>query len=82
MGGVAADVGGGGEVVSAGSRPLGLRKETGNDRRWRRFCSGPLGWLWTCHICRLEATWPMDTLVSGYADALEHLEDEHLGRRR
>lgn len=68
----------------SGSRPMSLRKETGADRQWRRYFPGPLGWLWTCRICRLEATWPMDTLADGYAEALDHLEDEHLseGSRR
>lgn len=61
-----------------GSRPMSLRKETPNDRRWRWWKLGPLGWLWTCHTCRLEATYPAATLVDGYSEALEHLEEEHL----
>ena len=62
-----------------GCRPIHLRKETERDRRWRRFQSGPLGWLWRCYVCNLEATYSAATLPGGYADALEHLEDEHLG---
>lgn len=68
----------------SGSRPMSLRKETWRDRCWRWSQSGPLGWLWRCYICDLEATYPKPTLVDGYTDALEHLADEHLaeGLRR
>lgn len=59
-------------------RPIHLRKETLSDRRWRWFQKGPLGWLWRCHVCNLEATSSAATLPAGYADALGHLEDEHL----
>jgi len=62
----------------SGSRPMSLRKETWRDRRWRWWFSGPYGWLWTCHICRLEASYPAVTLTAGYGDALDHLDDEHL----
>lgn len=62
-----------------GGRPMSLRKETRQDRRWRWFQVGPLGWLWRCYVCNLEATYSAATLVDGYTAALEHLEDEHLG---
>jgi hypothetical protein len=56
-----------------------LRKETWRDRRWRWASeAGPFGWLWRCYVCNLEATYPTATLHGGYADALEHLENEHL----
>lgn len=60
------------------SRPMSLRKETWRDRRWRPTQTGPHGWLWRCHICNLEATHPAGTLADGYAQAVEHLDVEHL----
>jgi hypothetical protein len=65
-------------VTRTGSRPIGIRKETRNDRRWRWHQTGPLGWLWRCRVCNLEATCSSATLPDTYTAALDHLGDEHL----
>lgn len=61
------------------NRPILLRKETWHDRRWRRFQTGPHGWLWRCYICNLEATHSAATLPDVHTAALGHIENEHLG---
>jgi hypothetical protein len=53
---------------------MGIRKALPNP--WRYDPAKP--WVWCCRSCRLEATYPAATLPEAYADALEHLEDEHV----
>lgn len=59
-----------------GDRPMGIRKARYNP--WRYDATKP--WVWECRICRLECTYPAATLAGVYANAVEHLEEEHLGR--
>lgn len=61
-----------------GSRPLSVYKQTVH-QPWR-----PAGWdkskrwTWICNLCRCGTGYAWATLPESYADALDHLEDEHL----
>jgi hypothetical protein len=57
------------------SRPLQIWKGPKSYHRW----DGLTGWLWACWICQIEAATPCATQPSAYAEAIGHLEDEHLG---
>lgn len=57
------------------ARPLAVRKLP--RRTWRR--GGGEKWVWVCRMCRLEGALH-HSLPEAYGGALEHLEEEHLGR--
>lgn len=62
-----------------GTRLMRVYKETA-DQPWRSAgWDKSRRWSWICRTCRLGTTYPKATLSESYADALEHLEDEHLG---